>query len=73
MSARSLCEYLLCMDWSEMNLSQVLAYISNYALVLDTNAIGQNSVAMVFNKLWRTVFSAQVFVVISSVSLSYNL
>ncbi len=49
-------EYLLCMDWSEMNLSQVLAYISNYALVLDPNAIPENSVAMVFNKLWRTVF-----------------
>lgn len=50
-------EYLLCVDWSEMNLSQVLAYVSNYALVLDPNAIPENNVGMVFNKLWRTIFN----------------
>ena len=49
-------EYLLCMDWSEMNLSQILAYISNFALVLDVNAIDEKSVALVFTKLWKTIF-----------------
>lgn len=48
--------YLLCMDWSEKQISQILALISNYALVLDTNAINQNNVAMVYNKLRRTIF-----------------
>lgn len=49
--------YLLCMDWSEMNLSQVLALISNYALVLDTNAIEPGNIALVYNKLWRNIFN----------------
>ena len=54
--SKNFLSYLLCMDWSEMNLSQVLALLSNYALVFDANAIKPGNVALVYSKLWRTIF-----------------
>lgn len=52
---KSIFAYLLCHDWSEMELSQVLTLVSNYALVQDLNAIPKNNIAQVYNKLWRAI------------------
>lgn len=53
---KSFFSYLLCMDWSETSFSQVLAFLSNYAMVLDPNAIDKGNIALLYAKLWRLVW-----------------
>lgn len=52
---KSIFGYLLCHDWSDKNMSDVMSYLSNFALIQDLNAIPQNNIAQIYNKLWRAV------------------
>lgn len=53
---KSFFAFLLCMDWSEMTCSQVMAFLSNYALVLDPNTFKAGNIASVYARLWRMVW-----------------